>query len=1705
MNKTVIKKHTAMSTVLFKKFTAFVVGVISILVLGSGNASAQSTTINPDMSKWSFGFTDNDIVWENVKITDDTQTPGWFWITDGSGHNLEKGRDYTIDFQEADVSSLPYNQYYVGDVKVIIKPAENSGYYVPNQQPGHYQLTATGPGSNGSSNTQSAFKISPRGLDNDILVEGIPGSVTFTGKPLTINDFPDLKLWYKKGQGVQEYQLNRGNGTNADYDVQIVTNTELTQATVTLTAQGTKFTGSLVYTVNIAPVDINSNLVSKTNLASDTYTGCGITPSTASKLKFNNGNYTLVEGVDYTVQRYENNINAGNNTATVVIEGKGHFKGSTTIPFTIKKRSISDGTTFTTVDKPYTGSGVKTSVSGTLVVSGCSTIISENDYDIVYNNYPADYINPGRKSVTIKPKADGNFDPNSSKTVYFYVTQLCLNSANVTLSYNYINPYFDGSPKTLDNLVVKIGNTTLQAGQDYTVAYDQNIEAGNATLIISGAGGYSSDPSCRVIENFTIEPLPITVKPKDKEKEFGANDPSFVNQWEITHGSLVTGYNLFDQGGSISISREAGETARTYDEYLTITNPNKNYDITIENGTFTIKSKCITSFADGGTITLSPGPYVYNHTAITPTVTVNRHDGQLLTLNTDYSLEYVDNINVGTATVYVVGKGNYAGAGNTCKIPKTFQITSTMPHITLTKGSDQCDKTGEVTATFSGSGEYEYWWNVTGATVTYPDHPTTHQTEYSYNAQPKNIKFKDMGVNGADVTIYVKYTDESGTHTDSQTIHVDNYHIDAAGDQTHYVCKDHEYQLNATIPSPSSVYKGEWLPASGPGNYDNPNDPATYIRGLEPGTTTTAQWKITRLDGTNADKCTAVETWTLIDRTITISGSAERLLCDQTTADISTTVTPTSGLKATWTSGGTATITPGTLGASANASVSNLAYGANVFTLKLSDDLSGSTCTDVVSKTFVIYNSHATASVDKTYICSDGEAITLTGNPLTGLPNATGYWTSSDPAHSTIIHPNSYTTQAYFTGTGDVSFTWHVDSYIVDSNGGRQECNLSATTPVISNKKITSLTASDACVSNGATSVSISATSSTLPSGVTGKWTVEGGSTATVSPNDQPTTTVSNLPFGTTTLKWKMSANNTNCPSQEVNVTVVRLNSSFTATPHGVCEKNSQITLQAQDPAPGTGHWDFVVNNGKFVGGDQTNYRAAVYDIGESSTGEATIRWTVSYTTKKGEICTETHDETVYMLAVEPNAGNPQEVCEDHADLSAGPLPTTTPVTTGKWTPANSNVVVTNTADPNSHVTNLQPGQNKFTWTVTRQSADGTATCEKSADVIITYNKVTEAQVADSIYTCKNVATLTAVHAVDGTGYWECVDGYATFENNDRSKTSVKVYDMAEGLNTFRWRVENGKCHSDAFQRVYYIPVYASAGPDQYVCEDHATLQASDNSIDYANVPGISWNKWWTKSANDIIITDESAAMTPVEKLTKGKNTFTWHVVLHLPNGEVCDAQDDVIVRSNAVGEVFAGDDIISCGDIDPTSTSNNRKYLGIEHLNARPLKANETGEWTCITSSSVTISEPNNPKTQVSGLQHYAQQTQPDYWANYNMGNVFVWSVTYEDPNTHEKCVNSDTIQVVWLAPFNANAGEDIVSCADDINLNALDQGAGAQRNWWVQQPVSTTATVFAQPFWGGEEKLVNIPSSYGVTKTIAADGFNAESAETYAYERRR
>lgn len=82
-----------------------------------------------------------------------------------------------------------------------------------------------------------------------------------------------------------------------------------------------------------------------------------------------------------------------------------------------------------------------------------------------------------------------------------------------------------------------------------------------------------------------------------------------------------------------------------------------------ENYTGEVRKSFIIAQRDINTqeITVSePGEVTYTGNAFMPEVTVEDKDIKLIR-NTDYTVEYKDNINVGTATVTISGKGNYSG------------------------------------------------------------------------------------------------------------------------------------------------------------------------------------------------------------------------------------------------------------------------------------------------------------------------------------------------------------------------------------------------------------------------------------------------------------------------------------------------------------------------------------------------------------------------------------------------------------------------------------------------------------------------------------------------------------------------------------------------------------------------------------------------------------------------------------------------------------------------------------------------------------------------------------------------------------------------------------------------------------------------------------------------------------------------------------
>ena len=98
------------------------------------------------------------------------------------------------------------------------------------------------------------------------------------------------------------------------------------------------------------------------------------------------------------------------------------------------------------------------------------------------------------------------------------------------------------------------------------------------------------------------------------------------------------------------------------------------------------KSKTVTvnvvpSVADC-TVTIPYSSYTYRGRGIKPTVTV-KYGSTRLVKGTDYTVSYSDNINVGTATITVKGKGKYAGSVTKKFTVKPLDVNSSYARLTI--------------------------------------------------------------------------------------------------------------------------------------------------------------------------------------------------------------------------------------------------------------------------------------------------------------------------------------------------------------------------------------------------------------------------------------------------------------------------------------------------------------------------------------------------------------------------------------------------------------------------------------------------------------------------------------------------------------------------------------------------------------------------------------------------------------------------------------------------------------------------------------------------------------------------------------------------------------------------------------------------------------------------------------------------------------
>lgn len=207
-------------------------------------------------------------------------------------------------------------------------------------------------------------------------------------------------------------------------------------------------------------------------------------------------------------------------------------------------------------------------------------------------------------------------------------------------------------------IVVSNDGMDLMKDRDYTCEYNNNINVGLATVTIKGIGNYAGTKSATFnivpknisdVSNTAIEEIEYNGKANTPTFELSDNIDGTIAKLELDKDYTVEYTNNINVGEATIVVSGKG-----------------NYNGTT-NISFSIKAKDISLAKDIVVDEISSKKYTGD--VLTPIVSVK--DGTTtMKVNTDYVVEYFDNINVGEATATITGIGNYT---NSCTAK--FNIT----------------------------------------------------------------------------------------------------------------------------------------------------------------------------------------------------------------------------------------------------------------------------------------------------------------------------------------------------------------------------------------------------------------------------------------------------------------------------------------------------------------------------------------------------------------------------------------------------------------------------------------------------------------------------------------------------------------------------------------------------------------------------------------------------------------------------------------------------------------------------------------------------------------------------------------------------------------------------------------------------------------------------------------------------------------------
>lgn len=445
-----------------------------------------------------------------------------------------EGKEYTVTYKKGEetISAAPVN---VGEYSVIVSPTAN---YLGEPVTKSFSITAKEILENGFTLTDCTYNGTPQKPDvmlgdtklnegtdytiecsNNTGVGKASAKVTFAGnysggeytKEYTINPIPTTGLSltvaqpYAYNEKAPAVTVKNGDPLTTGFDLsyKVKNGDALTQApvvpgeyTVTATFDDTyaksgenNFTLTQDYTISKGTIT-DSSVTTAYNFCHE---------SDTPEVTVTVGGRVLTSS-DYDVTKSDSGT-----TRTIRVTGKGNYEGTGTKTQTILADTaptisgVESGKTYHTkptvtvtgenLDKVYVKQGTGTTETEYTKAQAEAGFV----LDFAASAYTIRAVDNAGKSYTLAT----NVTVSRKSITFDMVTVTGVDDVT-----------YDGTAKTATSIVVKDGTETLELGadKDYTVSYSGNINAGTATITITGNGNYMGTVS----KTFTIKPKALT-------------------------------------------------------------------------------------------------------------------------------------------------------------------------------------------------------------------------------------------------------------------------------------------------------------------------------------------------------------------------------------------------------------------------------------------------------------------------------------------------------------------------------------------------------------------------------------------------------------------------------------------------------------------------------------------------------------------------------------------------------------------------------------------------------------------------------------------------------------------------------------------------------------------------------------------------------------------------------------------------------------------------------------------------------------------------------------------------------------------------------------------------------------------------------------------------------------------------------------------